>query len=116
MAAVACATAFRLWRTTQATARRAAESAQALAALDSEHSQRISRLEHDLKSPLGAMLGFSTLLRELVHENLTEAPPGVLKCVNGMEQAARKMLQIIEAAGSRNSHPDGQEAVIERHR
>jgi len=112
--------------------RRDAESAKALAARDTEHNERISRLEHDLKSPLGAILGFSTLLRELVHENLQEAPPAVLRSVNGIDQAARKMLQIIEAAsktageaagkasgkaaGARNSRADRQEVVIERNR
>jgi signal transduction histidine kinase len=85
-----------------------------LAARDIEHDQRILRVEHDLKSPLGAILGFSTLLRESVHEHLQEAPPSVLKSVNGIDQAARKILRIIEAAGARNSYSDRQEAVIER--
>jgi signal transduction histidine kinase len=119
LAAVACAVAFRLWRTShtlasQAAARRAAELTQELAARDTEHNRRISRLEHDLKSPLGAILGFSTLLREVVHENLEGAPPTVLKSVNGIDQAARRMLQIIEAAADRSPQPDRQEAVIER--
>jgi signal transduction histidine kinase len=116
MAAVACAVAFRLRRSTLVMSRQADELARALAARDVEHDQRVSRLEHDLKSPLGAILGFSTLLRELVHENLKEAPPSVLKSVNGIDQAARKMLQIIEAAGARNSHQDQQETVVEGNR
>jgi signal transduction histidine kinase len=126
LAAVACAIAFRLRRNAhtlvhQAVARQAAESAQALATRDIAHGQRIARLEHDLKSPLGAILGFSTLLREIVQENLSEAPPTVLKSVKGIDQAARRMLQIIEtageeAAGGRDSQPDGQEAVIARNR
>ena len=121
LAGVACAGAIRLRRANQtlagqAAASQATELSQALAARDGEHSQRISRLEHDLKSPLGAILGFSTLLREVVQEDLREAPPAVLKSVNGIDQAARKMLQIIEAAGTGNSHPEGQEAVVERSR
>jgi signal transduction histidine kinase len=116
LAAVAGAVAFRLWRTSRAVARHAAELTQALAMRDGEHNQRISRLEHDLKSPLGAILGFSTLLREVVHEDLQDAPPAVLKSVNGIDQAARKMLQMIETAGARNSRPDPQEVIVERNR
>ncbi len=114
MAAVACGIALRLRRTSHAVTRQAAELAQALAARDIEQKQRISRLEHDLKSPLGAILGFATLLRELVQEDLKAAPPSALKSINAIDQAARKMLQIIEAAG--DSHLDRQEAVLERNR
>lgn len=116
LAALACAVAFRQRRNGQTLARQTAELVQALAARDSEDHQRMARLEHDLKSPLGALLGFSTLLRELVHDHLQQPPPAILKSVNGIDQAARKMLQIIEAAGSRNPHADRQEGVIERSR
>lgn len=116
LAAAACGIACHFRRKSHRMSCQAADLAQALAARDIEHSQRISRLEHDLKSPLGAILGFSTLLRELVYENLSQAPPSVLKSVNGIDQAARKMLQIIEAAGAGNSQQDRQEAVIERSR
>ena len=34
---------------------------QALSVLDSEENERISRLEHDVKSSLGVILGFSSL-------------------------------------------------------
>jgi signal transduction histidine kinase len=115
LAAAACGVAHHFWRRSRRIAGQAADLVQALAAREMEHNQRILRLEHDLKSPLGVILGFSTLLRELMHDNLKEAPPAVLKSMNGIDQAARKMLQIIEAAaGARNSHVDRQEAVVER--
>jgi signal transduction histidine kinase len=79
--------------------RQPAELAQALAGRDPEQDQRILRLEHDLKSPLGAILGFATLLREMVQADLKDSPPAVLKSINGIDQAARKMLRIIEDAG-----------------
>lgn len=114
LAAAACIVAFRSRRTVREMARRSDELVQALAARDTEHHHRILRLEHDLKSPLGAILGFSTLLRELLQDDVKTAPPAVLKSVNGIGQAARKMLQIVEAAGASNSDSGVEETAIER--
>jgi len=75
-----------------------------LSILDSEENERISRLEHDVKSSLGVILGFSSLLRESVEQG-----PGIpslpLKNINAIHQAATKILQIIDAAvKGKNSH------------
>jgi signal transduction histidine kinase len=69
---------------------------QSLSARDHAVDQRMSRLEHDLKSPLGVILGFSTLLREFAQGQSLPALP--LRCISGIDQASRKMLRIIEAA------------------
>jgi signal transduction histidine kinase len=75
-----------------------------LSVLDNEENERIARLEHDVKSPLGVILGFSALLRESV-----EQAPGSLslpiKNINAIHQAATKILEIIDAAvKGRHSH------------
>jgi K+-sensing histidine kinase KdpD len=59
---------------------------------------RIARLEHDLKSPLCVVLGFSTLLRESLETPRQDSSHRLLSCVSGIDQAARKMVQIIESA------------------
>src|SRR3984885_9888638 len=117
-AAAASAMALLSWRKNRNLARRlAALKAQCaevesekesllrtLSALDGEENERIARLEHDVKSPLGVILGFSTLLRESV-----EQAPGTsslpLKNINAIHQAATKILEIIDAAvHGRHSH------------
>jgi len=75
-----------------------------LSILDSEENERISRLEHDVKSSLGVILGFSSLLRESVEQDsrITSLP---IKNINAIHQAATKILQIIDAAVKvKNSH------------
>ena len=77
---------------------------QALSVLDSEENERISRLEHDVKSSLGVILGFSSLLRESIEQD-AGAPSLPLKSINAIHQAATRILQIIDAAvKGRNSH------------
>ena len=75
----------------------------ALLALKSDENDRILRLEHDLRSPLGALRGFSTLLREYVEKHSDDLQAFPLKHVNGIDQAAHKMLQIIEIAAEKES-------------
>jgi signal transduction histidine kinase len=75
-----------------------------LSALDSEENERIACLEHDVKSPLGVILGFSSLLRESV-EQAPGTPSLSLKSINAIHQAATKILEIIDAAvKGRHSH------------
>jgi signal transduction histidine kinase len=86
---------------------------QALCLHESEENERISRLEHDIKSSLGVILGFSSLLRELV-ENDPKTPPLPLNSINGIQQAAKKILHTIEAAvEGKYSHRDQDEAVVQ---
>jgi signal transduction histidine kinase len=110
--------AFLSWRTNRKIARRLAKLAeqcaeaesakasltQTLSVRESEENERIFRLEHDVKSSLGVILGFSSLLRELV-EHDSGTPPVALKNINAIHQAATKILQTIdEAVQGRNSH------------
>ena len=120
-AAAASAIAFLLWRGKVSLRTR-------LVALDSENERlrnvlsarkdqgnaRILRLEHDLKSPLGVILGFSMLLREYVEEHPAGPPALPLRSINGIDQAARKMLRIVESASqSPPSDMRAEQAVIE---
>jgi hypothetical protein len=67
-----------------------------------------------LKSPLGVILGFSMLLREYLEGRSEDLPPLPLRSINGIDQAAQKMVRIIEsAAESAAFHASGEEAVVE---
>jgi len=104
-AAAASAVAFLLWRGKVSLRDR-------LVALDSENqrlrnthlvrenqeSARILRLEHDLKSPLGVILGSCMLLRESLEEHSVGLPPLPLRSIKGIDQAAQKMVRIVECA------------------
>jgi signal transduction histidine kinase len=71
---------------------------------ETEENERIYRLEHDVKSSLGVILGFSSLLRESV-EHDSGTPPVALKNINAIHQAATKILKTIDAAvEAGNSH------------
>jgi signal transduction histidine kinase len=128
LAAAAAAIALRVWRNNVTLRARSAglvergEKADAengrlrsdLSARDDRERERICRLEHDLKSPLGVILGFSMLLREYVEGRAEDLPPLPLRSINGIDQAARKMLRIIEsAAEGPASDAAGEEAVVE---
>jgi signal transduction histidine kinase len=115
------------WRTNRKVLRRIAELSeqrekaesdkaslmQALSLRESEENERISRLEHDIKSSLGVILGFSALLRELV-ENDPKTPQLPLNSINGIQQAAKKILFTIEAAvEGKYSRREQNEAVVQ---
>jgi signal transduction histidine kinase len=86
----------------------------ALSALKGDENGRISRLEHDLKSPLGVIRGFSTLLKEFVDQHSQDLPGFPLRTVNGIDQAAQKMLQIIEAAAEvESARATREEALVD---
>ena len=86
----------------------------ALAAREDHESARILRLEHDLKSPLGVILGFCMLLREYVEEHPADLPPLPLRSINGIDQAAKKMVRIVESAAQDSGfHSSGEEAGVE---
>jgi signal transduction histidine kinase len=82
---------------------------QALSAGDAEADERTARLEHDVKSPLGVILGFSALVRESLEHDPRAVVP--LKNISAIHQAATKILQIVDAAvKGRNSH-EGQATI-----
>ena len=118
IAAAACAIALLSWRRSRKLAYRLTDLAaqcenaesdkarleQALCILSTQENEWISRLEHDVKSSLSVILGFSSLLRDLV-----ERDPGThplpLKNIRAIHQAATTILQTIDAAvKSRSSH------------
>jgi signal transduction histidine kinase len=79
---------------------------------NSEEDERFSRLEHDVKSSLGVILGFSSLLRELVEQNPGTAPLP-LKSINGIHQAATKILGTIDAAAKNRNSRDSQTIMVD---
>jgi signal transduction histidine kinase len=128
LAAAASAIALLLWRSKVKLHARLAELVEHCETADSENERlrsdlstredqergRIGRLEHDLKSPLGVILGFSMLLREYLEGRSEDLPPLPLRSINGIDQAAQKMVRIIEsAAESAAFHASGEEAVVE---
>lgn len=121
LAVAASAGAMVLWRANRKNLRRLAsltaqcekaESenaslARALSLRAAEEDERFSRLEHDLKSPLGVILGFSSLLLESIEPNPIEAA-GSRKSITAIHKAATKILEIVDARSkSGNSHKVG---------
>jgi signal transduction histidine kinase len=72
-------------------------------------NERIYRLEHDIKSSLGVILGFSALLREKVEDD--PASPLPLKNIDAIHQAATKILKTIEGAVADANAPVSQTTV-----
>jgi hypothetical protein len=77
-----------------------------------EENERISRLEHDVKSSLGVILGFSTLLMEAVEQDRRERPLP-LKNIQAIRQAATKILQIVDAAVQGTNSRATQDLVVD---
>jgi signal transduction histidine kinase len=77
-----------------------------------EENERISRLEHDVKSSLGVILGFSTLLMEAVEQDPRERPLP-LKNIQAIRQAATKILQIVDAAVQGTNSRASQDLVVD---
>jgi signal transduction histidine kinase len=128
LAAAASAIAVLLWRTKVSLHARLAELVEhcetadlenerlrnALSAREDQECGRVFRLEHDLKSPLGVILGFSMLLREYLEGLSGDLAPLPLRSINGIDQAAQRMVRIIESAAEGTPSPDsGEEAVVE---
>jgi signal transduction histidine kinase len=81
-----------------------------LSTREADENERIGRLEHDVKSPLGVILGFSALLRESLEADPRAAVP--LKNIYAIHQSATKILQIVDAAvKGRNLH-EGQAITV----
>ena len=85
-----------------------------LSAHENREKSRIGRLEHDLKSPLGVVIGFSTLIREYLEIHVQQPPPLLLDGINGIDQAAKKMVEIVESAADDESRGlCGEKAAVE---
>src|SRR5580658_4372291 len=126
LAAAASAIACWLWQTKRKIVQRLADlTAQcekaesdkaglmrALSLRSHEETERIARLEHDVKSPLGVILGFSTLLMEAVEQDPRERPLP-LKNIQAIRQAATKILQIVDAAVQGTNSRASQDLVVD---
>jgi hypothetical protein len=128
LAAAASAIALLLWRSKVSLHARLAQLVEHCETADSENERlrsalsacedrecgRIVRLEHDLKSPLGVILGFSMLLREYLERLYEDLPPLPFRSINGIDQAAHRMVRIIESAAEGAASPtSAEEAVVE---
>lgn len=68
---------------------------------ESGAAERISRLRHDLKTPLTSILGFSNLLQESAKENLG---PKQQRFVDFIQTGANQLVSLIEAIGTTEQH------------
>jgi signal transduction histidine kinase len=71
-----------------------------LAFRDHEEAERIARLEHDLRSSISGIVGFSALLKESLEQDTTQQSPLLLKSANTIHQSATKTINILEAMAS----------------
>ena len=78
---------------------------QALALREAEESERFGRLEHDLRSSISVIVGFSSILVEEADKHLGPHPPMLLKSASAIQQSARKSLLILEAAAANHLTP-----------
>jgi signal transduction histidine kinase len=60
----------------------------------------ISQLEHDLRSSISVIAGFSALLHESFENDSKPQHPFLLKAAGGIHQATAKCLQILDAAAA----------------
>jgi signal transduction histidine kinase len=87
---------------------------QALAACEAEHGQHLARLEHDLRSSISVIVGFSSILTEEAEGDHGVQPSLVLKSASAIQQSARKSLQILDAAAELEpGKPHRQAAIVE---
>jgi signal transduction histidine kinase len=71
---------------------------QAFASRANDEAERLGRLEHDLRSSISVIVGFSSLLREFAEKSPNEQPALLLKGSSAIHQAAEKTLRILDAA------------------
>ena len=112
LAAAASAIACSLWRAKRKADSDKAALIQELSLHAHQETERISRLEHDVKSSLGVILGFSTLLMEAAEQNQKDQPLP-LKNIQAIRQAANKILQIVEAAARGTNSRASQDLVVD---
>jgi signal transduction histidine kinase len=77
----------------------------ALALREAEEGERFARLEHDLRSSISVIVGFSSILVEEADKHLGPQPPLLLKSASAIQQSARKSLLILEAAAANHLTP-----------
>jgi len=72
---------------------------QALSVRESGEVERLSRLEHDLRSTISVINGFSALIQESAEKDPSPSPSLLLKGASAIQQSTAKALRILEAAG-----------------
>jgi signal transduction histidine kinase len=73
---------------------------QALSSRDHEETERLLRLEHDLRSSISGVVGFSSLLKESIEKDSSQGSRLLLKSANAIHQSATRTLNILDAATS----------------
>jgi signal transduction histidine kinase len=73
---------------------------QALAAHVAEEAERFARLEHDLRSSISVVAGFSNILLEQADKHINPRPALIVKSASAIQQSAQKSLHILEAAAT----------------
>jgi len=79
------------------TERERSQTTQTLMSRDRDETERLARLEHDLRSSLSVIVGFSSVLVETLQKDLMNQSMLLLKSANAIHQSATKSLKIIEA-------------------
>ena len=82
--------------------------ARTLALRNGEEDERLFRLEHDIKSSLSIVLGFSALLRESAEQD-PRTFPLPRKNIDAIHQAATKVLKTIDLAVKARNGQNGHE-------
>jgi len=78
---------------------------QVLLSRDHQEIERVARLEHDLRSSISGVVGFSSLLREFLEKNPEQQSPLIMKSASAIHQSATRTLMILDAAGAGEPTP-----------
>jgi signal transduction histidine kinase len=62
-----------------------------------ERQLLFAQINHDLRSPLNAIIGFNSLLRSELQEKNTQVTPDSLEFMTAVEDAGEKMLDIVNS-------------------
>jgi signal transduction histidine kinase len=85
---------------------------QELALRDTQQAEKLTRLEHDLRSSLTGIVGFSSLLKETLQDS--DRDTSVLKSAAAIHLSATRTLAIIDAAVAEAEAPHIAELMAER--
>lgn len=75
---------------------------QMLSATECADMDRFGRLEHDLRSTISVITGFSALMKESVEKDALPQAATLLKGVSAIQQSASKALLILDIAGEKD--------------
>jgi signal transduction histidine kinase len=89
---------------------------QALSARESGEMERFSRLEHDLRSTISVITGFSALIKESLEQAAGPSPLLLLKSANAIQESATKALRILEDTGRYGPTEERKGLVLEGNR